>query len=81
MEWDSGLSQSLLPDSGELEKLLEECRVTLGITASQDVAPSTAGKSQTSVMTNESRISLLQHFCFIVPRILFPVWRKASPFL
>lgn len=44
-EWDSGLSQSLLPDPGELEKLLEECRTTLGIAASQDGALSTAGKS------------------------------------
>lgn len=80
-EWDSGLSQSLLPDSGELEKLLEECKATLGITASQDVALSTAGKSQTSTMINEYRISLLHDFCYIVRRILFPVWRKASPFL
>lgn len=43
-EWDSGLNQSLLPDSGELDKLLGECKATLGITASQDGALSTAGK-------------------------------------
>ncbi|XP_034381067.1 cytospin-A [Cyclopterus lumpus] len=44
-ERDSGLSQSLLPaqEAGEeLEKLLEECRSTLGITASQDGATYTA---------------------------------------
>ncbi|KAM7403886.1 hypothetical protein PAMA_004353 [Pampus argenteus] len=48
-ERDSGLSQSLLPglETGdsqgeEVEKLLEECRTTLGITASQDEATSTA---------------------------------------
>lgn len=48
-ERDSGLSQSLLPahEAGdgqgeELEKLLEECRTTLGITASQDGAMNTA---------------------------------------
>lgn len=78
-EWDSGLSQSLLLDSGELEKLLEECKATLGITTSL----STAGKSQTSVMINESRIALLHaffFFYFIVPRILFPAWRKAKCF-
>ncbi|XP_026159257.1 cytospin-A [Mastacembelus armatus] len=47
-ERDSGLSQSLLPghEAGdgrgeELEKLLEECRTTLGITASQDGAMDT----------------------------------------
>lgn len=49
-ERDSGLSQSLLLGSGdnhgeELEKLLEECKTTLGITASQDGATNTAGKS------------------------------------
>lgn len=43
-EWDSALSQSLLPDSGELERLLEECRATLGVPASQDAALSPAGK-------------------------------------
>lgn len=49
-ERDSGLSQSLLarPEAGdshgeELEKLLEECRTSLGITASQDGATNTAG--------------------------------------
>ncbi|XP_051247581.1 cytospin-A [Dicentrarchus labrax] len=48
-ERDSGLSQSLLPghESGdsqgeELEKLLEECRTTLGITGSQEGATNTA---------------------------------------
>ncbi|XP_041809831.1 cytospin-B isoform X2 [Chelmon rostratus] len=48
-ERDSGLSQSLLPghEAGdsqdeELEKLLEECRTTLGITASQDRTTNTA---------------------------------------
>ncbi|KAL7380395.1 hypothetical protein ABVT39_017128 [Epinephelus coioides] len=48
-ERDSGLSQSLLPahEAGdsqgeELEKLLEECRTTLGITASKDGATNTA---------------------------------------
>uniref|UniRef100_A0A8D3BSY1 Cytospin-A n=1 Tax=Scophthalmus maximus TaxID=52904 RepID=A0A8D3BSY1_SCOMX len=48
-ERDSGLSQSLLaaPDCGdshaeELGKLLEECRTSLGITASHDGATSTA---------------------------------------
>lgn len=48
-ERDSGLSQSLLPGhdavesrSEELEKLLEECRTTLGISASQDGATNTA---------------------------------------
>lgn len=44
VEWDSALSPSLLPDSGELQKLLEECKATLDIPASQDVALSTAGK-------------------------------------
>lgn len=49
-ERDSGLSQSLLPDAGgnhseELEKLLEECRTTLGITSTQDTAMNTTGKS------------------------------------
>ncbi|XP_037603438.1 cytospin-A [Sebastes umbrosus] len=49
-ERDSGLSQSLLPahEAGdsqgeELEKLLEECRTTLGIPASQDGATDSAG--------------------------------------
>ncbi|XP_044022484.1 cytospin-A isoform X2 [Siniperca chuatsi] len=48
-ERDSGLSQSLLPghkagdnQGEELEKLLEECRTTLGITASQDGATNSA---------------------------------------
>ncbi|KAM8737270.1 uncharacterized protein AB9X84_022402 isoform 2-T2 [Acanthopagrus schlegelii] len=48
-ERDSGLSQSLLPgqEAGdgqgeEVEKLLEECRTTLGITASQGGATNTA---------------------------------------
>ncbi|XP_040917457.1 cytospin-A isoform X2 [Toxotes jaculatrix] len=48
-EKDSGLSQSLLPghearDShgDELEKLLQECRTSLGITASDDGATNTA---------------------------------------
>ncbi|XP_056915024.1 cytospin-A isoform X1 [Takifugu flavidus] len=41
-DWDSGLSQSLPPDCGELEKLLEECRATLGLTTGQDVALSAA---------------------------------------
>ncbi|XP_045918923.1 cytospin-A isoform X2 [Micropterus dolomieu] len=48
-EKDSGLSQSLLPshEAGdtqgeELEKLLEECKTTLGITASQDGATNSA---------------------------------------
>nr|XP_046269336.1 cytospin-A isoform X2 [Scatophagus argus] len=48
-ERDSGLSQSLLPcqETGdsqgeELDKLLEECRTALGITASQDGATKTA---------------------------------------
>uniref|UniRef100_UPI0037E79408 cytospin-A n=1 Tax=Semicossyphus pulcher TaxID=241346 RepID=UPI0037E79408 len=47
-ERDSGLSQSLLPaheptdsQSEELKRLLEECRTTLGITASQDGATNT----------------------------------------
>lgn len=48
-ERDSGLSQSLLgvgeSRSEDLEKLLEECKMTLGITGSQDGATSTAGKS------------------------------------
>lgn len=48
-ERDSGLSQSLLLGSGdnhseELEKLLEECKTTLGITASPNGATTTAGK-------------------------------------
>lgn len=63
-EWDSGLSQSLLPDSGELEKLLEECRATLGLTTGQDVALNAAGKSQTSVTINEHRISPLPDFYY-----------------
>lgn len=48
-ERDSGLSRSLLPvheaedsKSEEVEKLLEDCRTTLGITASQDGATNTA---------------------------------------
>lgn len=61
-EWDSGLSQSLAPDCGELEKLLEECRGTLGLTTAQDVTLSAAGKSQTSVTINEHRISPLPDF-------------------
>lgn len=77
---DSGLSRSSLPDSGELEKLLKECKATLGITTSQDVAPSTAGKSQTSAVINESRISLPRDFYFVFPGILFPAWRKAKCF-
>lgn len=67
-EGDSGLSRSSLPDSGELEKLLKECKATLGITASQDLAPSTAGKSQTSAVINESRISLPREFYFVFSR-------------
>lgn len=47
-ERDSGLSQSLLGGgesrSGDLEKLLEECKMTLGITGSHDEATSTAGE-------------------------------------
>lgn len=50
-ERDSGLSQSLLPghEAGdshgeELEKLLEECRTTLGIGSTQDGAMNTTGK-------------------------------------
>lgn len=70
-EWDSGLSQSLLPDSGELEKLLEECRATLGITTSQDVTPSAAGKSQTSVTINKSRTSPLPVLYSAVSTISF----------
>lgn len=49
-ERDSGLSQSLLPGhesadghGEELENLLEECRTTLGITASQDGPTNTTG--------------------------------------
>lgn len=79
-EWDSGLSRSSLPDSGELEKLLKECKATLGITTSQDVAPSTAGKSQTSAVINESRISLPRDFYLVFRGILFPAWRKAKCF-
>ncbi|XP_076017691.1 uncharacterized protein LOC143009557 isoform X2 [Genypterus blacodes] len=48
-ERDSGLSHSLLPGNKaadsqgeELDKLLDECRTTLGITANQDAALSTA---------------------------------------
>ncbi len=55
-ERDSGLSRSLLPvhEAGdsqgeELEKLLEDCRTTLGITAGQDGATNTAGKSQNTL--------------------------------
>lgn len=70
-EWDSGLSQSLLPVSGELENLLEECRATLGITTSQDVTPSAAGKSQTSVTINESRTSPLPDLYSAVSKISF----------
>lgn len=62
-ERDSGLSQSLLPDQEaggsqgeELDQLLEECRTTLGITASQDGATNTAGKSHTT--------SISIHFIF-----------------
>lgn len=49
-ERDSGLSQSELLEAGDghgedLEKLLEECRTTLGLTASQDGATKTAGKN------------------------------------
>ena len=51
-EKDSGPSQSLLPchedkesQSEELEELLEECRKTLGIDASQDGTPNTPGKN------------------------------------
>lgn len=46
-ERDSGLSQSLIAGEGhgeELEKLLEECKTTLGIAGSQDGATSTTGK-------------------------------------
>lgn len=47
-ERDSGLSQSLLGGgesrSEDLEKLLEECKTTLGITGSHDGATSTAGE-------------------------------------
>lgn len=67
-EWDSGLSQSLPPDCGELEKLLEECRATLGLTTGQDVALSAAGKSQTSVTLNEHRISPLPDLYFTAPQ-------------
>ncbi|KAE8289742.1 Cytospin-A SPECC1-like protein [Larimichthys crocea] len=48
-ERDSGLSQSLLPgheagdsQNEELEKLLEECRTTLGVTVSEDERTNTA---------------------------------------
>lgn len=51
-ERDSGLSQSLLlgHDAGdshseEVEKLLEDCRTTLGFTATQDGTMNTTGKS------------------------------------
>lgn len=48
-ERDSGLSQSLLGGgegrSEDLEKLLEECKTTLGMTGSHDGATSTAGES------------------------------------
>lgn len=56
-ERDSGLSRSFLPvhEAGdsqgeEVEKLLEDCRTTLGITASHDGATNTAGKSHMSVI-------------------------------
>lgn len=56
-ERDSGLSQSLLPgheagdsQNEELEKLLEECRTTLGVTVSEDERTNTAGKSHLSVI-------------------------------
>lgn len=50
-ERDSGLSQSLLPaheaadsQGEELERLLEECRKTLGVTGNKDGAINTTGK-------------------------------------
>lgn len=58
-ERDSGVSQSLLPgrEAGdshgeELGKLLEECRTTLGITASQDGAMNTTGKRSDIVLSS-----------------------------
>ncbi|XP_076604028.1 uncharacterized protein LOC143331234 [Chaetodon auriga] len=66
-ERDSGLSQSLLPahEAGdsqdeELEKLLEECRTTLGITASQDGTTNTAEILKHLLTEVESLKSTLQ---------------------
>lgn len=69
-ERDSGPSQSLLPaqepvdsQGEELEKLLRECKTTLGITASQEGATNTAGKMYTvyfiySLKSIDCRISV-----------------------
>ncbi|KAI3367852.1 hypothetical protein L3Q82_026693 [Scortum barcoo] len=74
-ERDSGLSRSLLPihEAGdsqgeELEKLLEECRTTLGITVSQDGAMNTTGKSfiDTEASTDRSEESE-EHFAALFP--------------
>lgn len=77
-EWDSGLSQSLPPDCGELEKLLEECRATLGLTSAQDVALSAAGKSQTSV-TIISRLPTLLPCLYPVVLRCLPRDAEAAP--
>lgn len=62
-EKDSGLSQSLLPglepgdsQGEEVEMLLEECRTTLGVTASHDGATNIAGKHALS-FNNSTLIS------------------------
>lgn len=65
-ERDSGLSQSLLPaveagdgQAEELEKLLDDCRTTLGITASQDGPTNIAGKNHTSPQPKHVKKPLL----------------------
>lgn len=75
-ERDSGLSQSLLPglEAGdsqgeEVEKLLEECKTTLGITASQDGATNTAGKNDKSL---HCRILISSAFPLYVFSLLTP---------
>lgn len=64
-ERDSGLSQSTLQGHGardgqgeEMEKLVEECKTTLGVTA-QDGAVSTTGTSGMAISLVHSQDSVL----------------------
>lgn len=65
-ERDGGQSPSLLGGgesrSEDLEKLLEECKTTLGMTGSHDGATSTTGESKKK--TNQKKqVFCLEHFC------------------
>lgn len=95
-ERDSGLSRSLPqcqePKDGqseELEKLLEECKLALGITASEDGSTNTAGESKISLnlivlVFEMSKYAPLNKHCnntscrlvVWVPQLCISMWAK-----